>query len=223
MAALTGRVWLETLRPSWFVFSEGFRRSRTTLLLKRVIDIALSLLFLVVTAPLLIVLAIAIQLESRGGIIYSQERVGHHGKVFRVLKFRSMRSDAEAHNGAQWATANDTRVTRIGRFIRRYRLDELPQLINILRGEMSFVGPRPERPVFVDDLRQKISYYDERHSVRPGLTGWAQVSYTYGASVEDAFRKLEYDLFYLKNLSILFDCSIIIRTCRIVLMGQGSR
>ena len=223
MAALTGRVWLQTLRPSWFVFSEGFHRSRSTLFLKRVIDIAISSLFLVVTAPISLLLAIAIRLESRGGIIYRQERMGLNGKVFRVLKFRSMRQDAEAHNGAQWATANDPRVTRIGGFIRRFRIDELPQMINILRGDMSFVGPRPERPVFVEELRQKISYYDERHSVRPGLTGWAQVSYSYGASVEDALRKLEYDLFYLKNLSILFDCAIIIRTCRIVLMGQGSR
>ena len=223
MAALTGRVWLETLRPSWFVFSEGFHRSRSTLFLKRAIDIALASLFLLVTAPILLLLAVAIRLESPGGVIYRQERVGLNGRVFRILKFRSMRSDAEAQNGAQWATANDTRVTRIGGFSRRYRLDELPQIINILRGDMSFVGPRPERPVFVDELRQKISYYDERHSVRPGLTGWAQVSYTYGASVEDAFRKLEYDLFYLKNLSILFDCSIIIRTCRIVLMAQGGR
>jgi sugar transferase (PEP-CTERM system associated) len=223
MAALTGRVWLGTLRPSWFVFSEGFHRSRSTLLLKRVLDIALSSLFLVVTAPILALLSIAIRLESPGGVIYRQDRVGLHGKVFQILKFRSMRSDAEAHKGAQWATLKDPRVTRIGKFIRRYRIDELPQLINILRGDMSFVGPRPERPIFVEDLRQRISYYDERHSVRPGLTGWAQVSYSYGASVEDAFRKLEYDLFYLKNLTILFDCSNILRTCRIVLMGQGGR
>lgn len=223
MAALTGRVWLETLRPSWFVFSEGFHRSRSTLFLKRVLDFLVSSILLILTAPILILLAIAIGLESPGGVIYRQERVGLHGKVFRVLKFRSMRNDAESHNGAQWATVDDPRVTRIGGFIRRYRIDELPQIINIFRGDMSFVGPRPERPVFVEELRWKISYYDERHSVRPGLTGWAQVSYAYGASVEDAFRKLEYDLFYLKNLSILFDCSIILRTFRIVLMGKGGR
>jgi lipopolysaccharide/colanic/teichoic acid biosynthesis glycosyltransferase len=180
-------------------------------------------LFLVLTAPILALLTIAIRLEAAEGVIYHRERVGLHGRKFRVLKFRSMRSDAEAHKGAQWATVNDPRVTRIGGFIRRYRIDELPQLINILRGDMSFVGPRPERPIFVDELRKRISYYDERHSVRPGLTGWAQVSYTYGASVEDAFRKLEYDLFYLKNLTILFDCSIILRTCRIVVMGHGGR
>ena len=140
---------------------------------------------------------------------------------FDVLKFRLLRSDAEAHKGAQWATVNDPRVTRIGGFIRRYRINHMPQLINILRGDMSFVGPRPERPIFVDDLRKRISYYDERHSVRRGLTGRGQQLPIYGASVEDAFRKLEYDLFYLKNLTILFDCSIILRTCRIVLMGQG--
>lgn len=223
MAALTGRVWLQTLRPSWFVFSEGFHRSRSTLVIKRIVDVTLSGLFLVLTSPILVLLAIGIHLESPGGVIYRQERVGLKGKTFQVLKFRSMRSDAEAGKGAQWAVTNDPRVTRIGRFIRRYRLDELPQVINILRGDMSFVGPRPERPVFVEDLRKKISYYDERHSVRPGLTGWAQVSFSYGASVDDALRKLEYDLFYLKNLSILFDCAIIARTVRIVLLGEGGR
>jgi sugar transferase (PEP-CTERM system associated) len=223
MAALTGRVWLETLRPSWFVFSEGFRRSVTTLLIKRVIDILISWTFLILTAPLLAVIAVWIRLDSRGPVIYRQERVGLGGRAFNVLKFRSMAVDAEAKQGAQWAAPSDPRVTRVGRFIRRYRIDELPQVINVLQGDMSFVGPRPERPVFVDCLRQQISYYDERHSVRPGITGWAQVSYPYGASVEDTLRKLEYDLFYLKNLSILFDCAIILRTIRIVLQGEGSR
>ena len=222
MAALTGRVWLETLRPSWFVFSEGFRRSRSTLLIKRTIDVLISGAFLILTSPLLAMIAVAIRLESRGPAIYRQTRVGLSGKVFNVLKFRSMAVDAEAKHGAQWASVNDARVTRLGRCLRRYRIDELPQVINVLRGEMSFVGPRPERPVFVDSLRQQISYYDERHSVRPGISGWAQVSYPYGASVQDALRKLEYDLFYLKNLSIFFDCAIILRTVRIVLMGKGS-
>lgn len=223
MAALTGRVWLETLRPSWFVFSEGFRRSRSTLLIKRMIDVLISCAFLILAFPFLVIIAVAIRLESRGPVIYRQKRVGACGKLFNVLKFRSMAVDAEAKHGAQWASADDARATRVGRFIRRYRIDELPQVINVLRGDMSFVGPRPERPVFVDSLRQKISYYDERHSVRPGITGWAQVSYHYGASAEDALRKLEYDLFYLKNLSIFFDCAIILRTIRIVLMGEGSR
>jgi sugar transferase (PEP-CTERM system associated) len=223
MAALTGRVCLETLRPSWFVFSEGFRRSRSTLVIKRIIDVLISCTFLIITSPFLMIIAVLIRLESRGPVIYHQERVGLCGKLFNVLKFRSMTVDAEAKNGAQWASADDPRITRVGRFIRRYRIDELPQVINVLRGDMSFVGPRPERPVFVDSLRQQISYYDERHSVRPGITGWAQVSYPYGATVEDTIRKLEYDLFYLKNLSIFFDCAIILRTIRIVLMGQGSR
>ncbi len=223
MAALTGRVWLETLRPSWFVFSEGFRRSRSTLLIKRAVDILISCIFLILAAPLLVIVAVVIRLESHGPAIYRQKRVGLCGKVFNVLKFRSMAVDAEAKHGAQWAAADDVRVTRLGRFIRRYRIDELPQVINVLRGDMSFVGPRPERPVFVDSLRQQISYYDERHSVRPGITGWAQVSCPYAASVQDALRKLEYDLFYLKNLSIFFDCAIILRTIRIVLSGEGSR
>lgn len=223
LAALTGRVWLETLRPSWFVFSEGFRRSRSTLLIKRIIDVLISCTFLIITSPFLVIIAVLIRLESRGPVIYRQERVGLCGKGFNVLKFRSMGVDAEAKSGAQWASADDPRATRVGRFIRRYRIDELPQVINVLRGDMSFVGPRPERPVFVDSLRQQISYYDERHSVRPGITGWAQVSYPYAATVEDTIRKLEYDLFYLKNLSIFFDCAIILRTTRIVLMGEGSR
>jgi lipopolysaccharide/colanic/teichoic acid biosynthesis glycosyltransferase len=145
------------------------------------------------------------------------------GKCFDVLKFRSMRTDAESGTGAQWAVRNDPRVTRVGRLLRQYRLDELPQFVNVIRGEMSFVGPRPERPEFVDELRKQIPYYDERHSVRPGVTGWAQVQYSYGSSVEDAIRKLEYDLFYLKNMSPLFDCSIILDTVGIVLTGRGAR
>jgi len=223
MAALTGRVWLETVRPSWFVFSDGFRRSRLTLLIKRILDILISLVFLILTAPLLAIVALWIRLDSRGPILYRQERVGLAGKLFQVLKFRSMTVDAEAKQGAQWATVGDPRITKVGRIIRRYRIDEFPQVINVLQGNMSFVGPRPERPVFVEQLRQEISYYDERHAVRPGITGWAQISYPYGASVQDALRKLEYDLFYLKNLSIFFDCAIILRTIRIVLQGEGSR
>ena len=223
MAALTGRVWLETLRPSWFVFSEGFRRSRSTLWIKRLVDILISAIFLILAAPLLVIVGTAIRLESPGPAIYRQKRVGVRGREFEILKFRSMGVDAESQHGAQWAAVEDPRVTRLGRFVRRYRIDELPQVINVLRGEMSFVGPRPERPEFVDSLRQQISFYDERHSARPGITGWAQISYPYGASVEDALRKLEYDLFYLKNLSIFFDFAIILRTVRIVLAGKGSR
>lgn len=222
IAALTGRVWLETVKPSWFVFSDGFQRSLLTLLLKRLLDLLCGLAGLLLTAPLMLLIAIAIRLESKGPIIFRQTRVGLRGQPFELLKFRSMRIDAE-QNGAVWASENDPRVTRIGGFLRNYRLDEFPQFINIIRGQMSFVGPRPERPVFVEQLRKEISYYDERHSVRPGLTGWAQVQYKYGSSVEDARRKMEYDLFYLKNMSIPFDCAIILRTIRIVLTGWGGR
>jgi sugar transferase (PEP-CTERM system associated) len=221
LAALTGRVWLRTVRPSWFVFATGFQRSKTTLLLKRVIDLAFGLLGIVLLAPILALIAIVIRLDSKGPVLYRQSRVGLAGKVFSLIKFRSMQIDAESDAEARWAQEDDPRMTRVGRFLRRYRLDELPQFLNVIRGEMSFVGPRPERPVFVEQLREQITFYDERHSVRPGVTGWAQVEYKYGASVEDAFRKLEYDLFYLKNLSIVFDIAIVLRTVRVVLFGFG--
>jgi lipopolysaccharide/colanic/teichoic acid biosynthesis glycosyltransferase len=167
--------------------------------------------------------ALAIRLDSKGPVVYRQKRVGLNGKNFWLLKFRSMRPDAEKHQQPQWAQVDDPRVTRVGKFLRKHRLDELPQFLNVIRGEMSFVGPRPERPEFVEQLRKEIPYYDERHFVRPGLTGWAQVQYRYGADVEDARRKLEYDLFYLKNLSVLFDLAIILKTVRIVLGAYGSR
>jgi sugar transferase (PEP-CTERM system associated) len=223
MAALTGRVWLDTVKPSWFVFTDGFHRSSFTLIGKRAVDLAAGITGLVLSAPLMLLVAIAIRLDSRGPVLYCQTRVGLRGKCFRVLKFRSMRPDAEAGKGAQWALDNDPRITRVGGFLRKYRLDELPQFMNVIRGEMSLVGPRPERPEFVESLRQHISYYDERHSVRPGLTGWAQVQYSYGNTVESAARKLEYDLFYLKNLSVFFDAAIILDTVRIVLSGRGSK
>jgi sugar transferase (PEP-CTERM system associated) len=223
ISALSGRVWLETVKPSWFVFSDGFRRSTVTLIFKRSIDLASGFMGLALSAPVMLLVSIAVRMDSKGPIIFRQRRVGLRGKCFELLKFRSMRVDAEAGTGARWATKNDPRVTRIGGFLRKYRLDELPQFINVIRGEMSLVGPRPERPEFVDELRQQISYYDERHSVRPGITGWAQVKYQYGSNVEDAIRKLEYDLFYLKNMSIFFDCAIILDTVRIVTTGHGSR
>ncbi len=221
LAALTGRVWLRTVRPSWFVFSNGFQRSKTTLWLKRMIDLAFGLLGITLSAPLMAIIAVAIRLDSKGPVFYRQERVGLAGRVFDLRKFRSMQVDAENGGGARWAQKNDPRITRVGRILRKYRLDELPQFLNVMRGDMSFVGPRPERPAFVEQLREQILFYDERHSVRPGVTGWAQVEYTYGASIEDAFRKLEYDLFYLKNLSILFDIAIVFRTVRVVLFGSG--
>jgi sugar transferase (PEP-CTERM system associated) len=223
ISSLTGRVWLNTVQPSWFVFSDGFHRSKTTLVLKRLVDLSFGLVGLVLSLPVMALVAIAIRLDSKGPVIFRQKRVGYRGKCFELLKFRSMYVDAEQENGAEWARKDDPRITRVGRFIRKFRLDELPQFINVIRGDMSFVGPRPERPVFVDQLRQEISYYDERHSVRPGITGWAQVEYDYGGNVEGAFRKLEYDLFYLKNMSVLFDFAIMLRTIRIVLTGSGSR
>ena len=223
ISSLSGRVWLNTVQPSWFVFSDGFHRSKTTLVLKRMIDLGCALVGLALFLPIMLLIAIAIRLDSRGPAIYRQKRVGYRGQCFDVLKFRSMCEDAEQRNGAEWAKKDDPRITRVGRFIRKFRLDELPQFINVIRGDMSFVGPRPERPVFVDQLRQQISYYDERHSVRPGLSGWAQVQYGYGASVDDAIRKLEYDLFYLKNMSVFFDFAIILQTVRIVLTGNGAR
>ncbi len=223
LAALTGRISLRRLNSSWFVFSEGFHRSKWNELLKRMLDLSAGIVGLVFSLPIMAVVALAVRLDSKGGVIYRQTRVGRKGKPFQVLKFRSMRVDAERQNGAQWASENDPRVTRIGRFLRTYRLDELPQFVNVIRGDMSFVGPRPERPCFVTELRKTIPYYDERHSVRPGITGWAQVEYFYGSSVEDAFNKLEYDFFYLKNMSVLFDLAIIFQTIRIVMRGQGAR
>jgi len=223
LAGLTGRVWLQAVRPSWFVYSGGFHRSGFTLLCKRSIDLAFSLAGLILFTPLMAAVAILIRLDSKGPVFYWQERVGLAGKVFRLLKFRSMRTDAEADNQPQWARKDDPRVTRVGRILRKFRLDELPQFVNVIRGEMSFVGPRPERPGFVEQLRERIPFYDERHSVRPGITGWAQVEFTYGSSIEDAYRKLEYDLFYLKSMSILFDLAIVFRTVRIVVRGHGGQ
>ncbi len=221
LAALTGRVWLEAVRPSWFVFSDGFRRPFLVAVMKRAIDLASSVIGLLLTAPIMALVALAIKLDSKGTVLYKQTRVGLGDRPFELLKFRSMRTDAETANGAQWAQESDPRVTRVGRILRKYRLDELPQFINVLRGDMSLVGPRPERPIFVRQLRERIPFYDERHSARPGVTGWAQVEYKYGSSIEDAYRKLEYDLFYLKNMSILFDVMIVLRTVGIVLFGAG--
>lgn len=223
LSSLTGRISLRAVTPSWFVFSDGFRRSKWNDILKRILDLVGGLTGAILFSPLMLLVAVVVRLDSKGPVIYRQVRVGHKGKCFEVLKFRSMRTDAEEGTGAQWATQDDPRVTRVGRFLRKYRLDELPQFLNVIRGEMSFVGPRPERPCFVEELRKQIPYYDERHSVRPGLTGWAQVQYSYGASVEDAFKKLEYDLFYLKNMSLAFDLGIIFQTIRIVVSGHGGR
>jgi sugar transferase (PEP-CTERM system associated) len=219
----TGRVDLDALQPSWLIFSDGFRVSWTACLAKRVFDIVVSATMLVLTLPLLLLTALAIKLEDRGPILYSQERVGLFGKGFTLYKFRSMREDAERHCGPQWAVANDTRVTRVGAVIRKVRIDELPQLINVLKGEMSFVGPRPERDHFVEQLAPHIPFYRERHAVKPGITGWAQINHPYGASRDDARQKLAYDLFYVKNHTPLLDFIILIQTVRVILFPESAR
>jgi sugar transferase (PEP-CTERM system associated) len=220
LAALTGRVWLEGLHPGWFLSCQGFQRSEAQRALKRSADLVLSVVALFLAVPLMLVVAAAIRLDSKGPIVYRQRRAGFRGRPFEMLKFRSMQADAELESGPQWALPNDPRITRTGKYLRRFRLDELPQFINVLRGGMSVVGPRPE---IVDLLRQRIPYYDQRHAGRPGITGWAQVQYGYGANLEDALRKLEFDLFYLKNLSPLLDLLILLETGRIVLFGRGAR
>ena len=223
IALLTGRVFLENVRPSWFIFSDGFHRSRVTVLTKRVADIVLSLAGLILSAPLMVVCGVLVKLTSSGPVLYRQCRVGLDGKCFYLLKLRTMGVDAEKANGPQWAQENDPRVTPIGKYLRRYRLDELPQFVNVLRGDMSFIGPRPERPEFASQIRKEVPFYDERHSLRPGITGWAQIRYPYGASMQDALRKLEYDLFYLKYMSFMFDCHILLRTVKTVCLGHGGR
>jgi sugar transferase (PEP-CTERM system associated) len=220
----TGRVDLDTVNPSWLIFSDGFSSGRAvSSVAKRLFDIAASLLLLVFTLPLIALFAVLVKLDSRGPAFFRQTRVGLYGQPFKVVKLRSMRTDAEAAGGAQWATTNDPRVTRIGRFIRKVRIDELPQAWSVLKGEMSFVGPRPERPEFVADLEDKLPYYAERHMVKPGITGWAQINYPYGASIEDSRHKLEYDLYYAKNYTPFLDLLIILQTLRVVLWREGAR
>jgi sugar transferase (PEP-CTERM system associated) len=218
----TGKIAVENLRPSWLIFSDGFRKSRGLLAAKRAIDLGAGALGLVLTFPLMLLTACLVRLSSPGPVLYHQTRVGLDGRTFTVHKFRSMVANAEAGTGAVWARQNDSRITPIGRFLRRSRLDELPQLWNVLRGDMSLVGPRPERPEFVDSLTQRIPFYGQRHVVRPGLTGWAQVRYTYGASVEDAMEKLQYDLFYVKNLSIALDLFVMFLTVKTVIQRKGA-
>lgn len=212
---------LDSLKASWLVYGPGFVQGRTRRALKRVFDIVSSALLLLMALPVMIVAAIAIKLDSRGPVIYRQERVGLNGRGFMCLKFRSMSTDAERDGVARWATKNDSRVTRVGKFIRKTRIDELPQLFSVLKGEMSIVGPRPERPSFVKELQSQVAFYDLRHSVKPGVTGWAQVRYCYGASVEDARRKHQFDLYYIKNNSLLLDIVILVETVSVVLFGEG--
>ncbi|HEV8319800.1 MAG TPA: TIGR03013 family XrtA/PEP-CTERM system glycosyltransferase [Vicinamibacterales bacterium] len=217
----TGKIAVENLRPSWFIFSPGFRKTRALLVIKRALDIVVAIVGLALSFPLLVLLAAAVKASSPGPAFYRQARVGQSGRVFSVCKLRSMRQDAEAGTGPVWARQNDNRVTSLGRFMRRTRLDELPQLWTVLCGNMSFVGPRPERPEFVRSLTQQIPFYGQRHVVKPGLTGWAQVRYTYGASVEDAIEKLQYDLYYVKHLSVWFDLIIILETIKTVVSRAG--
>ncbi len=220
----TGKVRLDVLNPSWIIFGEGFRASPTLQLLERGFDLVASTALLLLALPLMLLAMLGIKLEEglKAPLFYRQKRVGHRGEVFDVLKFRSMRVDAEKF-GAQYATKDDPRVTKIGGLMRKTRIDELPQLLNVFRGEMSFVGPRPERPEFVDELEQRIPYYRERHTVKPGITGWAQLCYPYGSSEKDTIEKLQYDLYYVKNRSLLFDLAILVQTVEVVLWGKGAR
>jgi len=219
---ITGKLAIDSINPSWLIFKEGFQKAPSTLFGKRITGILFSLTGLLFSLPVTLITAAAIKLESRGPIFFKQTRVGKDGTEFQVIKFRSMRIDAEK-DGAKWASADDDRVTRIGRIIRKLRIDEIPQMWNVLRGDMNFVGPRPERPEFVKDLAQKIRYYDQRHCVHPGITGWAQINYPYGASIEDAKRKLEYDLYYIKHMSVLLDFYIVLKTVKTILFREGSR
>ena len=221
----TGRVRIDVLNPSWMIFGEGFRRDAMRLTTSRLVDLLASSVIVLLTFPVMILTALAIKLEEgwRAPVFYAQPRVGLGGRPFNVLKFRSMRTDAERDGKAQWATKGDTRVTRVGAFIRMCRIDELPQILCVLRGHMSFVGPRPERPTFVAELSEKIPYYVQRHCVKPGITGWAQLCYPYGSSEQDALEKLQYDLYYIKNNTLLFDLAILVQTVEVVFMGQGAR
>ena len=219
---ITGKVAIEALRPSYLIFGEGFEQSTGTRVAKRLLDLIVATILLCVTWPLMIATAIAVGLDSPGPVLFTQERVGKDGSKFTLMKFRSMRSDAEKLTGPVWATEHDPRITKVGRFIRKTRLDELPQLFNVLAGSMSLVGPRPEREHFVTELSQKIPYYNQRHLVKPGLTGWAQINYRYGSTFEDSVRKLQYDIFYIKNQSLLFDLSILFNTIKTVLLRKGT-
>ncbi|HQZ81547.1 MAG TPA: TIGR03013 family PEP-CTERM/XrtA system glycosyltransferase [Steroidobacteraceae bacterium] len=221
----TGRVRLDVLNPSWIIFGEGFRRDPVRQFTKRSFDVIAALALLLVTLPFIMLTMFAIALEDgpRGPYFYRQRRVGLDGKVFNVLKFRSMTVDAESDGRPRWATSGDARVTRVGRLIRKVRIDELPQVFNVLRGDMSFVGPRPERPEFVSQFGESVPYYDERHCAKPGITGWAQLCYPYGASEKDAIEKLQYDLYYVKNHTLLFDLMILLQTVEVVVFGKGGR
>jgi sugar transferase (PEP-CTERM system associated) len=220
---LSGKIFVRNLRPSWLIFSDGFKRTQCTRIIKRCVDLGVSVVFLVLGMPVFLVVAALIKLDSPGPVFFHQERVGEGGRTFNLTKFRTMRADAEKLTGPVWATEKDPRITRLGRWLRKVRLDEFPQIINVLKGEMSFVGPRPERPCFVAQLQEMIPFYSYRHTVKPGITGWAQVRYPYGATIEDAEEKLQYDLYYIKHLGGILDTSILLATVRVVLFGKGAR
>ncbi|WP_239292045.1 TIGR03013 family XrtA/PEP-CTERM system glycosyltransferase, partial [Candidatus Nitrotoga sp. 1052] len=217
------QIRVDSLQPSWLVFGGGFDQSFLRSFIKRIFDLFASTIILIVSLPVMLITALCIYVEDRTPIFYQQERVGMDGHTFMVLKFRSMRNDAEKGMNPQWAAANDTRTTKVGRIIRKLRIDELPQILNVFKGEMSFVGPRPERPFFVNQLCDEIPYYNVRHSIKPGITGLAQVRYQYGASVKDSIQKLQYDLYYVKNNSLFLDVLILIDTFQVVILGKGSR
>jgi sugar transferase (PEP-CTERM system associated) len=221
----TGAVRLDVLNPSWMIFAPGFKRSWVRDLVGRLLDITVSLGLLAIAWPAMLLAGVAIKLEDgvSAPVLYRQNRVGADGRIFPVFKFRSMKLDAEADGVARWASEEDSRVTRVGSWLRRSRLDELPQLWNVVRGEMRFVGPRPERPEFVSSFAETLPYYSERHSVPPGITGWAQLCYPYGSSAQDAIEKLKYDLYYIKNRSFLFDLAILIQTVEVIVFGKGAR
>jgi sugar transferase (PEP-CTERM system associated) len=219
----SGKIAVETMLPSWLIYSEGFKSTPLRVFLKRLGDVTLSVLLLVLAAPVMALTALLIRLGSPGPVLYRQERMGKDGQIFHLLKFRSMRHRAESESGPTWTIKNDPRITRVGRVIRKLRIDELPQLVNVLRGEMSFVGPRPEREYFVRQLVQRIPYYALRMTVRPGLTGWAQVEYGYGASEAESLEKLKYDLYYIKNANVLLDLWIVLKTTKVVMFGTGAR
>jgi sugar transferase (PEP-CTERM system associated) len=220
---ITGKLLVEKIPPSWLVFSDGFKRSAAARLIKRTADFGLSVVMWALLSPVFVLVAAAIKLGSKGPVLFKQERVGEKGKSYMICKFRSMVEDAEAECGPVWAAEDDPRITKVGRIIRKLRIDELPQLWNVIKGEMSFVGPRPERPFFVDQLKKKVPYFKERFSVKPGITGWAQVMYGYGATEEDALEKLKYDLYYIKNMSLMMDMVVMFHTAKIVLLRRGSR
>lgn len=220
---LTGKLAVESMRPSYLIYGRGFAKDPLTMVCKRLLDLGAAAIGFVVSLPLGVLAALAIKLTSRGPVFFCQERVGQDGQTFRLIKFRTMRTDAEKESGPVWAKQNDARVTLVGRFLRLSRIDEIPQFLNILGGQMSFVGPRPERPHFVAQLQRDIPFYPLRHTVKPGLTGWAQVRHPYGASIEDAQEKLRYDLYYIKNMTLLFDVNIMVRTVMVILRGAGAR